>query len=185
MIGADDGAALDLGRSEQQHALLRYLRQAQLVQGGQGVLLLLVGAVGDVANGHAELVGVLEEFLRTGDQFGGAVTLPGQPGIPGVVLVTVGQIARQQRAVVDHGFIEVGDNGQLRWILRRRHGLVELLRGDVVGLQLQGLDFRRLLLKAQAHGELGDGTIRRGVGKCQRSGQQRYRKAQPDAFLGH
>ena len=76
LIGTDDGTALDLGRPQQQHALLRYLRQAQLAQGGQGVFLLLVGTVGDVADGHAELVGMLEKLLRAGDQLRRSVTLP-------------------------------------------------------------------------------------------------------------
>src|SRR5690606_17425332 len=65
----------------------------------------------------------------------------------------------------------------------------EFLRGDVIGLQLQRLHFRRLLLKAQTHGEFGHGTVGlvlcSGLGEYQRSAQQRYRKAQPDAFLGH
>lgn len=112
MICTDDGATLHLRRPQQQHAF-RDLRQPELAQRGQGVLLLLIGAIRDVANGHPELVGVLKKLFRTWNQRRGTVTLPRQPGVPGVIGVTVGQITRKQGAVINNGFIQVGNDGQL------------------------------------------------------------------------
>ncbi len=141
----------------------RHLGQTELAQGGQGIFLLLVGAVRDIANGHAELVGVLKKLLRPWNQRGRTVTLAGQPGVPGVIGVAVGKVPCQQGAVINDGFIQIGNDGQLRRILRGGHCRIQLQRRDVVGLQLQGLNFRRLLLKAQRHGELRDCAVRLGL----------------------
>ena len=162
VVGLDQRAALDLRRAEQQHRLGADLRQAERGQRLQRVLLLLVGAVGDVEDGDAEAVGMVEELLRPRDQRRLAVALPGEPGVPGVVDVAVREVAGEQRGVVDHRLVEVGDDGELRGVGRRRHRGVEPRGRDVVGLQLQGADLGGLLLEAQAHRELPD---RAGVGR--------------------
>ncbi|MNY46033.1 hypothetical protein D3C86_1811780 [compost metagenome] len=77
--------------------------------------------------------------------------------------MAVGKVPCQQGAVIDDGFIQVGNDGQLRRIFRGGHGRIQLQRRDVVGLQLQGLNFRRLLLETQTHGELGNSAVRLGL----------------------
>ena len=91
--------------------------------------------------------------------------------------MTVGQITRKQGAVINNGFIQVGNDGQLGRIFCCGHCRIQLQRRDVVRLQLQGLHFRRLLLEAQPHGELGNAAVglglRRSLGEGRRTPHQR------------
>ncbi len=167
-------APFDHGAQAQEHAVIGH-RQALLAQVGQGRVLQVHGAVGDVQQGHALGVGSLGEIHHARNGLG---LLLGHPLVPAqlVVFLAVAHQARLVGRVVQHGLVHVQYHGRLQALglvaAFFRHQCVpvgflqrdiQVVGGGTVGLLGDGLVLLRALHPQHCVEIVVGGRIKRAI----------------------